>query len=147
MMKKMLLIALRPGTAKKLTALFLAFLFLGGSLILPLGDFSLMRDLPAMYRSYARIASPDERGVIDFVGDYLLHGRDLLGHNRHDKSESSANGIQFQHTSNHSNIVVASFQVFKPVYSTVERIAPSYRKHSMPAGYLPGVFRPPVAAA
>ncbi|MBS1500862.1 MAG: hypothetical protein JST32_02285 [Bacteroidetes bacterium] len=132
---------------KRLTALFLAFLFLGGSVILPLGDFSLMRDLPAMYRSYTRIASPDEQGIIDFVGDYLLHGRDLLGHNRHDKSESSANGIQFQHTSNHSNIVVATIQVFKPVHAAANRVASPYRKHSMSPGYLSGVFRPPVAEA
>jgi hypothetical protein len=61
-----------------------------------LGDFSLLNDLPRMYRAYEKVASPDEKGVIDFLGDYLLGGKDLLGHNKHDKTDKT-NTIQFRH--------------------------------------------------
>lgn len=33
-----------------------------------------------MYRAYEKIVTPDEKGLFDFIGDYLLSGKDLLGH-------------------------------------------------------------------
>jgi hypothetical protein len=79
---------------------FLACLFLISSFILPLGDFSLMRDIPDMYRNYTRITTEDELGILDFVGDYLMHGKELFGNNQNDKPQNSSNSVQFQHPAN-----------------------------------------------
>jgi hypothetical protein len=83
---------------RRIIAYILCLYFLIGNILLPLGDFSLMKGLPAMYHAYEKIASPDERGVLDFVGDYLLGGKDLLGHNKDDISLNNKSDIQFQHT-------------------------------------------------
>ena len=59
-----------------------------------MGDFSLMTDLPGMYRTYEKFITADEVGVIDFVGDYLLGGKSLLNHNHADKPESRGLSVQ-----------------------------------------------------
>lgn len=74
--------------------LLLGFYFLAGSIILPLGDFSLMSDLPDMYHSYCKITA-EKPDIFDFIGDYIWGGKDLLGHNKHDASTSGT--LQFQH--------------------------------------------------
>ena len=91
--------------------LWMACFFLGGSIFLPLGDFSLLRDIPAMYHSYSKIASPEELGVLDFVGDYLLHGKDLFGHNEHDKPQSESNNVQFRHQANPLTVVFQALSI------------------------------------
>jgi hypothetical protein len=47
---------------KRITCGFLASLFLTDSVLLPLGDFSLLRDIPKMYQNYTRITSQEEMG-------------------------------------------------------------------------------------
>ena len=63
-------------------------------MILPLGDFSLMPDLPDMYHSYCKVTA-EKPDIIDFIGDYIWGGKDLLGHNKHDAP--SAGSLNFQH--------------------------------------------------
>jgi len=84
---------------KKIVTVFLAFFLLSGGMILPLGDFSLMKDLPKMYQSYCDIKSgkPD---IIDFLGDYVLGGKDIFGHNKKDAPPKSDGSLQFQHQAN-----------------------------------------------
>ena len=77
---------------KTITVLMARFILTGG-VVLPLGDFSLTRDLPEMYRSYSKITTPEELGVLDFIGDYLLHGKEMFGHNGHDKSQDGTNTV------------------------------------------------------
>lgn len=91
---------------KSVTAVILGLFFLAGSCILPLGDFSLMNDLPSMYKSYCKLTK-EEPDVLDFIGDYLMGGKDLLGHNKGDKPESPASPIQYQHQAGISLFYVA----------------------------------------
>lgn len=84
---------------KKIVTMFLAFFLLLGGMILPLGDFSLMKDLPKMYRSYCDIKA-GEPDIIDFLGDYVLGGKDIFGHNKKDASPKSNGSLQFQHQAN-----------------------------------------------
>lgn len=88
------------GMYKKIITFFMACLFLTGGILLPLGDFSLMQDIPDMYRNYAHITSEEEFGVIDFIGDYLMHGKEIFGHNKNDKPHGENDGVQFQHQAN-----------------------------------------------
>jgi hypothetical protein len=123
----------------------MACLFFGGSVLLPMSDFSLMRDIPAMYHSYTKITTAEELGVIDFIGDYLLHGKEMFGHNKDDKPQSAANNVQFQHHANPLNVLLS------PGYSNllpfpVSRKTKSARNKSMPVSdYSHELFRPPLA--
>jgi len=122
----------------------MACFFLGSSIIFPLGDFSLTRDLPQMYRNYSKITTADELSVLDFVGDYLLHGKDLLGHNQRDKQQNPTNNVQFQHQPNAVCVVLVAAQT-SPRY-------PSQVLNTPTVSYLPvlttdfhdDLFRPPL---
>lgn len=129
---------------KSVVAILLACFFLTGSTLLPLGDFSLMRDIPSMYRSYCRVKAgkPDP---IDFIGDYLLGGKDLLGHNQKDTPAKSDGSLQFQHQA--ISLMMALFysklpfslfpkELDQPAVSHLLRVTTDYKSP---------IFRPPLA--
>jgi hypothetical protein len=129
---------------KKVISLFLAFLFLTGGTLLPLSDFSLMEDIPFMYHNYSQITTEEEFGVIDFIGDYLLHGKEIFGHNSNDKQQNG-NSVQFQHQANPLNVVFLyrSFTLVVIAKCNKEYLVPkeSFRNPD----YQKKLFRPPLA--
>ncbi len=129
---------------RSIVAILLACFFLAGSTLLPLGDFSLMRDIPSMYRSYCKVKAgkPDPA---DFIGDYLLGGKDLLGHNSNDASAKSDNSLQFQHQAVFSLMVLFHSKLQsnlfaklldKPIISHLLTVTTAYKRT---------LFRPPLA--
>ena len=129
---------------KRIITIGMASLILTGSLIFPLGDFSLTRDLAETYHNYSKITTPEELGVLDFVGDYLLHGKELFGHNSNDKSQHSGDNVQFQHQP------VPTYVVFVPVPSCLvftprDIIAhPQFREIPLSNRFKDKLFRPPL---
>ncbi|TCC98118.1 hypothetical protein EZ449_21600 [Pedobacter frigidisoli] len=112
--------------------------------MLPLGDFSLIRDIPDMYRNYTHIASPDELSVADFIGDYLLHGKEIFGNNKQDKAQDNNNNVQFKHEASSLNIVLSDpyFCLLSP-----SRICPSYTNFghlSFTSDFHDELLRPPL---
>lgn len=67
-----------------------------------------------MYSAYEKVVAPDEEGVFDFVGDYLLHGKELLGHNKQDRSSKSGD-FQFQHATAFTIILQYGGYDIKPI--------------------------------
>jgi len=131
--------------SKRITCGFLALLFLAGSIMLPLGDFSLLRDIPKMYQNYSKITSADEMGVIDFIGDYLLHGKQIFGHNEHDKVPAKGNEVQFQHQATPLNIVFLRNKVTLLTTSIVMTTHPAHIQVFYTGNYRTRLFRPPLA--
>lgn len=131
---------------KKQTICFLLSIhFLAGAILFPLGDFSLMKQLPKMYTAYLRIASPDEAGFADFIGDYLLGGKDLLGHNKKDLPGKMGMNIQFQSASAFAAVI--SHQRHSTILSftkTSTRLM-VFNNHQKIAGYTSPLLRPPLA--
>lgn len=129
---------------KKITCVLLAGLFLISGTVLPLGDFSLLRDIPQMYRNYSKITSVEEAGVLDFIGDYLFHGKEILGHNSHDKTPAKGNEVQFQHQASPLSVIFLRTLVkldFTNEYSK-DYIIPL--QDSKIPGYRNKLFRPPL---
>lgn len=129
---------------KKITCAFFACMFLLSSIVLPLGDFSLLRDIPVMYRNYTRITSADEMGVVDFIGDYLLHGKDIFGHNQHDKVPSKGNEVQFQHQASPLNIVIIKTRIQPVLISDPTDKYALSRQQFKTTVYHDELFRPPL---
>ncbi|MGY4386439.1 hypothetical protein ACVWYN_003494 [Pedobacter sp. UYP24] len=129
---------------KMLISLFFACYFLAGSVIFPLSDFSLIRDLPVMYRSYCevRAGQPD---ILDFVGDYLLHGKDLFGNNNNDASPKNPGALQFQHQPTLSIFFI--HHVYQLFSNTVQPVTnqPIYHARYYTSEYHHEHFRPPIA--
>jgi hypothetical protein len=129
---------------RKATAYILCCYFLAGSLVLPLGDFSLIKDLPQMYQAYQKLASPDECGIFDFVGDYLLGGKVLLGHNKSDIPETAKSNVQYQHAASFCSILVIPIQT---IILTVVYVAPIHANISTSVNtseFHKEFFRPPL---
>jgi hypothetical protein len=130
---------------RKLIALWMACFILGGSILLPLGDFSLMRDIPGMYQSYTKITTPEELSIFDFIGDYMLHGKELLNHNKHDKPQSATNNVQFQHLASPLNAVLSAFHscILPPPDNRKRQTV--CNKLMATSDYHRELFRPPLA--
>jgi hypothetical protein len=123
----------------------LACLFLMSSFILPLGDFSLMRDIPHMYRNYTGLTTKEELGVLDFVGDYLMHGKELFGNNVHDKTQNGDNSVQFQHQAN-PLLAEIPLILFRLVYLPRNQVSqPISNILQATTEYQNECFRPPLA--
>lgn len=129
---------------RSVACVVLACYFLAGSVIFPLSDFSLMQDLPAMYRAYCEVRT-GEPDVIDFVGDYLLHGKELFGNNADDLQPKNPGALQFQHQPTLSLFFINHvITMFTDIGQHVQ--PPSvYRLLSFTRGYRNEHFRPPIA--
>ena len=136
--------AIFAAMIKSVISLFFAFIFFTGSIVLPLGDFSLLRDIPKMYRNYSKITTEEELSVMDFVGDYLLHGKDLFGNNEHDKSPVKGNDVQYQHQANPLNIVFLNHTVTLLVDPIVIVSRPAFHAVFYSGDFQKELFRPPL---
>ena len=115
-------------------------------MLLPLGDFSLIKDLPQMYKAYQKLAPPAEQDVFDFVGDYLLNGKAIFDHNKNDVPESSQQGVQYSHAASASNMLVVHFQLNAIAITEIRII---HKQTNLPVNtsdFHPELFRPPLAA-
>ncbi|MET4083983.1 hypothetical protein ABIB40_003956 [Pedobacter sp. UYP30] len=126
-----------------MVGLLLSSYFLAGSIIFPLSDFSLIRDVPGMYRSYSEVRSghPD---IFDFVGDYLLHGKEIFGNNAHDARPKNPGALQFQHQPTLS--IYYSKDVWRLVFNLERPLfqEPHYRITYYLSEYHCEHFRPPI---
>ncbi|HEX8020740.1 hypothetical protein [Mucilaginibacter sp.] len=113
--------------------------------MLPLGDFSLLRDIPKMYQNYTKVTSAEEAGVIDFIGDYLMHGKDLFGHNGHDKTPVKGDEIQFQHSARPLNIVFQHLTITFQISPAALLTHPIYAPVFYTGDFRNKLFRPPLA--
>ncbi|HEY9004137.1 MAG TPA: hypothetical protein VIM89_22450 [Mucilaginibacter sp.] len=130
--------------AKKTLAYFIGIYFLAGSLVLPLGDFSLIRDLPQMYRAYERLATPDDRSIIDFIGDYLLGGKAIFGHNKNDLPETGKSAVQFQHAAGFCTIVSIHSQTITTIVADAIISHPDIITPVNTSEFHNELFRPPL---
>ena len=97
-----------------------------------------------MYNKYTSITSPDEIGMLDFVGDYLLHGKDLFGHNENDKTPLKGGDVQFQHQANPLNVVFLNTSNFKLFTVRYFVEYPNFKQQFKTSGYNNELFRPPL---
>lgn len=130
---------------ERLITMFLGCLFLISGFILPLGDFSLMRDIPDMYRNYTKITTEEELGVLDFVGDYLMHGKELFGNNQHDKPQTPSNSVQFQHLANPLLAEIPLILFVIVILPRSRRVQPTRIILQATTDYQNKCFRPPLA--
>lgn len=97
-----------------------------------------------MYHAYEKIATPEDKGIIDFVGDYLLGGKSLLGHNKHDRPDKS-NAIQFQHISAIAFIVHLHCLDYGQLHGYETTAHNAAHLPGEPTDYHPSLLRPPLA--
>jgi len=97
-----------------------------------------------MYQTYEKIVSPDEKGIFDFIGDYVLNGKDLLGHNQHDQPSKSG-ALQFQGSPSFAATIQPSFNLAQPLLLSFGIKPSGYHFFAALSYYHPSLFRPPLA--
>ncbi len=98
-----------------------------------------------MYRNYTKITTAEEMGVIDFIGDYMLHGKEFFGHNAHDKTQNASNSVQFQHQASPLNVVLLLFHLYIIKVPEIKKAYAVCIKSIMPPGYHQELLRPPLS--
>lgn len=98
-----------------------------------------------MYQNYAKITTPEEVGVIDFIGDYLMHGKDIFGHNVHDKTPAKGCDVQFQHQPSPLNIVFSHTPIMLMITPTIDQVHPVFVSRFYTSDHRNELFRPPLA--
>ena len=98
-----------------------------------------------MYQNYTKITSDEEMGMIDFVGDYLMHGKDLFGNNEHDKVPAKGCDVQFQHQPSPLNVVFSHNPINLLITPTIEMVHPVFVPHFSTSNYRNELFRPPLS--
>lgn len=98
-----------------------------------------------MYRNYSVITTSDELGVMDFVGDYLLQGKELFGNNRQDKAQTGDNGVQFQHQASPLQVILAAGHLTLILISESEKEHPVTQQPFLSSTFRNKLFRPPLA--
>lgn len=123
------------------------FLMIGqmllGSMLLPMCDFSALTQLPKMYQAYEKVVSPDEKGVLDFIGDYLLCGKDLLSHNKHDQPTKQG-AFQFQCTAVFAMMVHQTINASHPELLPISPVHNVIQVSYSLSDYHSSLLRPPL---
>lgn len=87
---------------------FIAIYYLLGNLLLPMGDFSAIVDLPAMY-NHCKATEDKDLGPLDFITDHLINIDGLFDDHAHGDPQKPHTPFPFHHQLAHSFIIEPFF--------------------------------------
>ena len=128
---------------KKVVNIFLLAFYSFGTFCLPMGDFSMLQDIPEMYR-HCKATEDKDMTAIDFVTDHLLNIDGIF--DKHEQGDEQKphqpNPSQHQGQTTFSFVSFFSFSITnfhkveaKPIIPTV---------FFLPSDYITKIFRPPI---
>jgi hypothetical protein len=128
---------------KKAVNIFLLAFYSFGTFCLPLGDFSVLQDIPEMYH-HCKTTEDKDMAPLDFITDHLVNIDGLF--DKHENGDEQKPHIPNQ-TQHHGQILVTfityfafSITQFQPI--EVKPSIPSV--NFLPSGYISKFFRPPI---
>jgi hypothetical protein len=128
---------------KKAVYIFLFAFYTFGTLCLPLGDFSLLGEIPEMY-SHCKATEDNDMTPIDFITDHLLNIDGIFDKHNHGDEQKPHKPIQSHHPIqttisfiNYVDFSINKFYCFeeKPSIHSMELIL---------SDYITKIFRPPI---
>lgn len=130
---------------KKIVSLFLLVFYSFGTFCLPLSDFSVLQDLPAMYR-HCKANEDKDMTPIDFVTDHLVNIDGLF--DKHDKGDEQKPHTPPQNLHHsQSNISFVTYFYFSLAnFSPEAKRATIHVVEFLPCDHNSEIFRPPIAA-
>ncbi|MCB0526296.1 MAG: hypothetical protein H6576_13200 [Lewinellaceae bacterium] len=129
---------------KRITAIFMLLYITIGKLFLPMGDFSVLPDLPAMY-VHCKESEHHDMNPIDFITDHLINVDGFFDEHGHDDDQKPHHPYPLHHLPTQTllfalNIVEISFtktELFE------KYIQPGYNNEFYVSNYLDSIFKPP----
>ncbi len=128
---------------KKVTYIFLLAFYSFGTLCLPLGDFSSLNDLPAMYQ-HCKATEHKDMTPIDFITDHLLNIDCLFDEHENGDEQKPHTPIQFHHQQSQSFFLTHEFKVTESHIAIIQVSLPVYEEANYYSNFLSSVFRPPI---
>ena len=130
---------------KKAIYIFLLAFYTFGTLCLPLGDFSVLQDLPQMYH-HCKTTEDKDMTPFDFITDHLINIDCIFDKHDNGDEQKPHTPIQFHHSQIQTIYVVQQFEfsISKPVPS--KNKSPKYSENIYFSDYISKIFRPPIFA-
>lgn len=122
----------------------LAFYALG-TLFLPLGDFSLLQDLPQMYQ-HCKTTEDKDMTAIDFITDHLINIDSIF--DKHENGDDQKPHIPVQYHSQQLQTIylIQVFEIPDANPIVLNNKFPDYSEIIYLSDYIFKIFRPPVIA-
>lgn len=128
----------------KLQSVIIVFYFFSGSLLLPMGDFSTLCDLPKMYE-HCKVTEDPDMDTPDFIIEHPFDIDGLLGiKETHDEHEKPHQPMQFHHQLVQINFIPKFEEVNLPLLPTSVASKSVISESVYHSNYLDFVFRPPI---
>jgi len=131
------------STLKKAVDIFLLTFYSFGIFCLPMGDFSVLQDIPEMYR-HCKATEDKDMMPLDFITDHLVNIDGLFDkHDNGDEQKPHAPSPPQHHGQSQVTFITYfafSFTTFHPI--VVKHIIPA--ENFFQSDYITKIFRPPV---
>lgn len=130
---------------KKAINIFLLAFYSFGTFCLPLGDFSLLQDIPEMYR-HCKATEDKDMTPIDFVTDHLVNIDSLFDKHENGDEQKPHSTNQTQHHGQKQVTLITSFAFSISQFYQIESKPSIPNLNFLPSDYITKFFRPPIFA-
>lgn len=128
---------------KKLVSISVLSYYFLGTILLPLGDFSVLTELPQMY-DHCKSSEDLDMTPIDFITDHLLNIDGAFDKHDNGDKQKPHTPIQFHLTNIQCNIVIQHIKI-QAINAVVQRIELGFYHNIMYSNdYFSDIFHPPI---
>lgn len=114
-----------------------------GTLLLPMGNFSALLDLPEMYR-HCKATEDKDMTPFDFLSDHLFNVDCLFDNHDNGDEQKPHTPIQYHHQDIQSYFVSQWLNVILNNNTVIQSELPIYNANIHGSNYLSLLFRPPI---
>ena len=125
----------------KFFAIILLSYHLFGTMCLPIGDFSMMADLPKMFQ-HCKATEDADLDIFDFVTDHLMDFDSVF--DIHEQGEKPHQSNAVSHTIQQVNFVSPVFDFIFCEKKITKIVQPILISNFIQTDFLASVFRPPI---
>ena len=117
--------------------------YLFGTFCLPMGDFSVIQDLPQMY-SHCKATEDKDMTAIDFITDHLINIDCIFDKHDNGDEQKPHTPIQFRHSQSQTTFIAQQFyfSIIKPTSPQIKH--PIFFEDFNLTDYKSRIFRPPI---
>jgi len=130
-------------TLKKAVNIFLLAFYFFGTFCLPFGDFSMLQDIPEMYR-HCKASEDKDMTAFDFVTDHLLNIDIIFDKHENGDEQKPHEPKQTEHQGQPTVFFFTHFSFSLEQFEPVENKPSISSVNFLSSGYISKFFRPPI---
>lgn len=129
---------------KKIINIIIIAFYTLGSLLLPLGDFSVLNDIPQMYQ-HCKATEDKDMSPFDFITDHLINIDCLFDKHDNGDNQKPHAPFQFKHQQivnyflSNESIIIINKSIIQ------SKLKPVYLENIYCSNFLSCIFHPPIA--